>query len=54
MYSIQNKDRMGEGIMKRIIKAVLSAVISVMLCTHSFIAYAIDFDAEQTFDSVLW
>lgn len=38
--------------MKRIIKAVLSAVISVMLCTHSFIAYAIDFDAEQTFDSV--
>ena len=38
--------------MKWIIKAVLSAVISVMLCTHSFIAYAIDFDAERTFDSV--
>ena len=38
--------------MKWIIKAVLSAVISVMLFTHSFIAYAIDFDAERTFDSV--
>lgn len=38
--------------MKGIIKAVLSAVISIMLCIHSFIAYAIGFDAEQTFDSV--
>lgn len=38
--------------MKRIIKAVLSAVISIMLCTHSFIVSAIDFDAEETFNSV--
>lgn len=38
--------------MKRIIKAVCSVIVSMILLTHSFIVYAIDFDAEQTFDSV--
>lgn len=43
---------MGGSIMKRIIKAVCSVIVSTILLAHSFIAYAIDFDAEQTFDSV--
>lgn len=38
--------------MKRIIKAVFGVFVSLMLLAHSFIAYGIDFDAEQTFDSV--
>ena len=38
--------------MKRIIKAVCSLIISFLVLTHSFSVYALDFDAEQTFDSV--
>ena len=38
--------------MKRIIKAVCSLIISFLVLTHSFPVYALDFDAEQTFDSV--
>ena len=40
--------------MKRMIKAVFGVFVSLILLAHSFtvIVYAIDFDAEQTFDSV--
>lgn len=38
--------------MKRIIKAVCSFIITFMVLTRSFSVYALEFDAEQTFDSV--